>query len=260
MKYYDKIFNDYLSGSQRPNNNGVFASEVDFTIRIDHPKFEFWEYRDKLYRASYDALEHRRYNDNIKTEKSPFELFLRDRLKRIDKSERTILFVTNYSEREGSFIVTFSFFVFTTLMNYGQLRESLDYLRDDLNFFLRDVYRDDTSISVNFIDRPNRLLDDINESIFRQTISVVNREFRNLKMIVMLIGVLALGFSFYAAYKVETQPSQPTTIDTVTLQTIVRTEIDKINAEKTNEELMRLLKEQLEQSKADNEQSKQKTK
>jgi hypothetical protein len=248
MSYKDKIFDFYKVGSKRRNDAGLFTTEVDFTIKIDNPDFDYWKYRDNLYRASFDKLEHCKYNDNIKYEKSPFEFFVRDRLKRITKSERTFLVVTDYSEREGSFIITFSFFVFTTFMNYGQFRESLDYLRDDFNFFLRGVFSKETTILIDYNDRPNHLLDDINEGIFGQIFETVNREFRKLKMIVMLIGSFALSFSLYAAYKIETQPSQPTT-DNATIQSIVRIEIDKINAEKTNEELLRLLKEKLEQSK-----------
>mgnify|MGYP003601719905 CR=1 FL=1 len=253
MDYKNKIFDFYKRGYKRRNDAGLFATEVDFTIKIDNPEFDYWKYRDKLYRATFDKLEHRKYNDNIKYERSPFEFFVRDRLKRITKSERTFIVVTDYSEREGSFVITFSFFVFTTFMNYGQFRESLDYLRDDFNFFLRGVFPNDTTILIDYNDRQNHLLDDINEGVFRQTFETINREFRKLKMIVMFIGFVALGVSFYAAYKIETQPIQSTqpTFDNATIQTIVRTEIDKVNTEKTNEELLRLLKQQLEQSKAD---------
>jgi hypothetical protein len=255
MNYKEKIFSSQRGGTNRKNDNGLFAIEVDFTIKIDNPEFDFWSYRDKLYRATFDKLENRKYNDNQKYEKSPFEFFVRDRLKRFIKSEQTFLVVTDYSEREGSFIITFSFFVFTAFMNYGQFRESLDYLREDFHFFLRGVFPNDTTILIDYIDRPNHLLNDINEDVFRQAFETVNREFRKLKMIVMFIGIVALGVSFYAAYKVETLPSQPT-MDNTTIQAIIRTEIDKVNAENNSEELLLLLKQQLEQSKTNTEKTK----
>jgi len=248
MNYKDKIFDFYKMGSRKRNDAGFFAAEADFIIKINNSEFDYLKYRDKLYLAAFDNLGYGKYNDNIKYERSPFEFFVRDRLKRITKSERTFLVLTDYSERQGSFIITFSFFVLTTFMNYGQFRESLDYLRDDFKHFLRGVFPKDTTIFIDYNDRPNHLLDDINEGVSRQTFETVNRECRKLKMIVMFIGILALGLSFYAAYITETQTSQPTT-DYATIQTIVRTEIDKVNTEKTNEELLRLIKQQLDQSK-----------
>lgn len=249
MKYTDKIFNSYRFGSSKGNDGGLLSAEVDFTIKINNPELKEWDYRGKLYEAVYYKMDfkEKRYND-IRYERSPFDFYVRERLKRITNDGRTFLLVTDYTEKQGSFIITFSFFVFTTFMNYGQFRESLDYLRDDFNFFLREIYPPETAIMVDYEHRPNKLASDINENIFRNTYSTINREFRKLKIIVLLIGVLALGFSFYAAYKIETQPSKPT-IDNTTIQTIVRSEIDKVNTEKNNEELLRLLKQQLEQTK-----------
>lgn len=245
------IFDFYKKGYKRRNDAGLLTSEVEFTIKIDNSKLEDWEYRRKLYDAVYQIMDFKKkeYND-IRFERSPFDFYVRERLKRLTNDERTFLLVTDYTEKQGSFIITFSFFVFTTFMNYGQFRGSLDYLRDDFNFFLHNIYPPDTNIRVDYNHRPNRLAEDINEEIFRQTFETVNREFRKLKMIVMFIGIVALGVSFYAAYKIETKPSQPE-IDNVTIQTIVRTEIDKVNSEKNNEELLRLLKQQLEQTKTD---------
>lgn len=256
MKYSENYFKDYSKTFKNKKDKGLLASKVDFTIRIDNREFEFWNYREVLYSGTYKRFEKSEYRqDNHKYERSPFELYVRDRLKVFDRDERTLIIVTDYSEREGSFIITFSFFVFTTFMNYGQFRESLDYIRDDFRFFIRDIFPPNTYIDVDFEDSPNRLVTDFSEGLMRQTTETVNREFRKLKLIVMFIGLLCLGFSFYAAYKIETQPIQ--TFDTSTIQSIIKTEIDKYNSEKNNEELVRLLKQQLQQTTNENIKSKE---
>jgi len=243
---YKRNFFDFYKGSSKRNESGFFATEVDFSIKIDNHnhKYDFWDYRNKLYEALSDKY---KYHKN-KEDKSPLEFFFRDRLKRIAEREQILLFVTDYEEREGSFIVTFSFIAFTAFMNYGQFRESLDYLRQDFNFLFRDIFPNDTYISIDYYDRPNYLFEEVSENFFKRTFETINREFRKLKLIVLFIGILALALSFYAVYKVEKQPSQ-TTIENAVIQSAVRAEIEKYNAEKNNEELLRLLRLQLEQPK-----------
>lgn len=251
MKYPNNFFNDYSETSECRKNKGLFASEVDFTIRIDNPGLKFLECREILYNETYKRFEDSKYRQkNYKHAPNPFELYVRDRL----REERAILIVTNYSERKGSFIITFSFFILSTFMNYGQFRESLDRIRNDFKFFIRDIFPPGTSVEIDFEDSPNHLVTDSIEGLIKQPTETVNREFRKLKLIVMFIGLLCLGFSFYATYKFETQPKQP--IDTITIQSIIRTEIDKYNSEKNNEELVRLLKQQLQQTTNDNTKSK----
>ena len=220
---YRKKFDLYEEGYKKRKEFGLFATDVDFKIKIDNPDFDFWKYRDKLYRATYDELEYKRYKDNCKYEKSPFEFFVRERLKRFSKKENVSLVVTDYTEREGSLIITFSFFVFTAFMNYGQFRESMEYLQADFKYFLRDVFPSDTNISINFNDRPNHLLEDIEEVVFRQPFEAINRELRRLKLIMMSIvfcGFLVFGFSFYTMYQNSEKTASPPT-DREVIQSII---------------------------------------
>jgi|GEM_PF-2645638 len=247
MDYKRKIF-DFYSGSLK-NDVGFFAIEVDFSIKIDNHKYEFWEYRDKLYHALYDKFEYRNKKDN----ENLLEFFFRDKLKRIAENKQITLFFTDYKEREGSFIITFSFLAFSAFMNYGQFRESLDYLKQDFNFLFRDVFPNDTTILVDYYDRPNHLLEDISENFFSRTYETMNRKLKSLKLIILYIGILGFSafiLSMYALDKIEKQPSQ-TTVESTIIQSTVRAEIEKINTEKNNEELLRLLKQNLEKTKID---------
>ena len=250
MEYERRIFDSCWGSSKRRNNVGFFATEVDFSIKIDHHEFDFWEYREKIYHALSDKFEYRKNKEN----ESPLEFFVRDRLKRMAKKEQISLFLTDYKEREGSFIITFSFLAFTAFMNYGQFRESLDYLRQDFNFLFRDVFPNNTTISVDYDDRPNYSFEDISENIYRRTLEIINKKFRKLIMafvgIVGLVGIWVLALSFYVTDKVEKQPPH-TTIESAAINSIIRAEIEKINAEKNDEELLRLLKQYSEQIKID---------
>lgn len=221
------------------NEDQIFSAEADFEIKIENSEFEYWKYRDTL----YDSVSQRnfiKYVERQKFEKSPFERFVHERVKQIVDDENSLIFVSNYTEKEGSFIITFSLFVFATFMNYGQFRESLDYLREDLNFLLANTYPSNTRIAVDYNTRRNKILSNIQRSVSNQALVLFNNEFKKLKRIVLLIGIVALGFSAYAIYKLETRAA-PITIDQQSIQNSIRTEIDRINSEQINEELLKML-------------------
>lgn len=243
MKNHKRMFNPTRQNHFHQNDSDLLTAEVDFTIKIKNPEFEFWQYREILYNTTYDKMGyHKSKEGNLKQQKSPFELFVREKLKRITTNERIQIVVTDYTESEGSFIITFSFFVFTTFMNYGQFRESMDYLRKDFDFFLRGVYPDNTIIMIDYNNRPNYLLENFKDGLIQQTYKIVNNELRKIKLFALFIGIFAISLSSYAIYKLEIESTVPIN-DNATIRAIIRFEIEKTNAEKTNEKLLQLLQQ-----------------
>lgn len=218
----------------------IITEEVEFTIKVDNRDFTFWQYREESYKAAYERLGYGYYNDNIKTSASPIETLVRERVKKTLDNEDAIVFITSYSEREGSFLVTFSFFVFATFMSYGSFRESLDYLKEDFNFFFRNTFPAGTNINVNYSTRQNRVAAGLQRNLFTNALSPIRRQLNILKGLIGLIGLLSIGFALYSVYKVENTNN---TIPTETIQNAVRTEVDRLNAQRTNEELLRVLQE-----------------
>jgi len=94
-------YKELLNGGQ---NNEIFVSKVNFTITLDNPKYEYWEYRERL----YDYVTHkmrvkRNIEKNYKKEQRPFELFVRKTLNTLFDDKKSFVIITEYSEQEGSF-------------------------------------------------------------------------------------------------------------------------------------------------------------
>jgi hypothetical protein len=218
----------------------IITAEVDFKIRLDSREYSFWQYRDESYKSASQRLGYGYYNDNIQNSRSPLELFIRERLKRFSKNDDAIVFLTEYSEREGSFILSFSFFVFATFMSYGSFRESLDYVRDDINFFFRETFPSNSNIDIDYSVRQNRAADNLSRNLQKSSLAPIFKQLNILKALIGFIGILALGFSFYSVYKVENTSNS---IPHDEIEKAVNVEIEKVNSRKTNEELLQLLKE-----------------
>jgi hypothetical protein len=218
----------------------IITEEVEFKIKIDNSELSFWEYRQHSYKSAYENLGYGYYNDNIQTSSSPIETLFRDRIKKVIGTDDAFVVVTGYSEREGSFLVAISFFVFATFMSYGSFRESLDYLRDDFNFFFRDTFPSGTTVNVNYSTRRNRAALGLQRNLINGALAPIYKQLNILKALIGFIGIVALGFAFYSVYKVENSTNN---ISDDTIQKSVQLEIQKANTERVNEELLRLLKD-----------------
>lgn len=240
--------------SNETNNEGI-AKNIQFKIEIDNREFSFREYKNLLYDATYVRLRENENNRGDFQSPSPLPTYIEDLLQRATRNSRAFSILTAYKESEGSLIITFSYIIFSAFMNYGAFRESLDYVRDDLDYFLHRAYPDGTRINIGYTEEDNRVFSDIRNNIVSQVSTSFNREVRKLKNIVLLVGLFALGFSVYALYKVNGQPDAviapvaESAISPEILKSMVRSEIDKVNAEKINEELLNEMKQKKEEKK-----------
>lgn len=218
----------------------IITENVDFIIRIDNKEYSYSQYRKQAYNFAFETLGYGYFNDNFPSIESPIQTYINTRVKRAFGDD-SLVFVTSYSEHQGSFIVTFSIFVFATFMNYGSFRESLDYLRDDINYFFRDAFSNNTSVSVDYSTRQNRTLLNLHRNLLSNALSPLYRQINILKGVVGFIGLIAVGFSFYSVYKVENVA--PQSISNEVIEQAVNKEINRQNTQHTNEELLRLLQD-----------------
>ena len=218
----------------------LIADNVDFIIKIDNKDYSYSQYRNQAYRMAFETLGYGYYNDNFPSSESPIQTYINTRVKKAFGDD-SIVFVTNYSERQGSFIVTFSIFVFGAFMNYGSFRESLDYLRDDFNYFFRDTFTNNASVNVNYSTRQNRTVINLHRNLLSNALSPLHRQINILKGIVGFIGLTAVGFAFYSVYKVENIAAQ--SIPNEVIEQAVTREINRQSTQQTNEKLLRLLQD-----------------
>jgi hypothetical protein len=124
-------------------------------------------------------------------------------------------------------------------MGYGSLRESLDYLRNDLNFFLKEIFPANTSIDVRYHIAPNVRLTKLVDNLSSDQTGLLIRQFRKLGILIVLFGILSIAFSLIAIYEVTND--QESKASEHYIREIVRKEIDDQNSRKVNEELLKLL-------------------
>jgi len=132
-------------------------------------------------------------------------------------------------------------------MNYGQFRESLDYIRKDFTFLLKDVFSDNY-VKVDYEDKTNNLINELGRvehkfKPFEKEQNYFRRELKRLKIAILFIVLLFLGFVVYTTYRAEKEPIQ--SIDKTEIQSIIKMELDRINTEKNTEKLIILLEQQL---------------
>ena len=181
-----------LPFGNKDDGSNSSAVNVDFRIYIHNREINNLEYRQRIYNAASERLHLGSYNDNVR-QRSPFEKYVRERVKRFNQNGRFFAIVLDYDEREGSFLVTFSLFVFTAFMNYGSFRESLDYMRDDFNFFFKGVFPADTLIDVSYDLTTNEPANNLITRMSSREIGTIYRQVNILKSIIGIIGILALG-------------------------------------------------------------------
>ncbi len=221
----------------------IRTEEFDFKIRISNREMEFWDYRRRLYK-SLSKRKGVKFNDNYPFEKSPIETFISQKVDRLNKDEECIAFLTNYREVEGSFVVAFSIFVFTTIMNYGQLMDSLNSLKRDLEYFFEDEFSNDTDVQVNYVNRPNRIFERAENNIRKSIVQEIAQEFKKLKLIVLTIGIVAGALSLFAVFKsMETKAEKQPYFEKEVIRNEVRKELDEIQTKEKINKIYELLTE-----------------
>lgn len=215
----------------------IIAQEVEFKVRIENGEFNFFQYRTIIHQAANEKLG---YNYNDVASNEPLKILFQNRLEAVFNNEEIIVIPRKYTEKQGSFLVTFSFFVFGTFMNYGSFRESLDYLQEDFNFFFRDAFPRTTRVDLDYTTRQNRAIVGFQRSLVSNALLPLQKQFNLLKGIVALVAILSIGLALFSISKVDELSEKP--VDT-TVRMIVKEEVEQLDTRRINKELLQLLQE-----------------
>jgi hypothetical protein len=224
--------------------NGLYASNAEFTVKIDIGDTSYTEFKRDLYLSAYQKLKFEELDtNNVQFEQSPIKLFIRDKIKEINSENSIFLVLTDYDERNGSFLIMFSLFAFATFTTYGGVRGSLDTLKKDLDFFLKDNLAAKTKVSIEYTEKNIPAIEQFNVGL-SDAFLAVTKEIKSLKLIVLLIGFFAIALSAFSVYKTQETPSTQQQMDGSTIRAIIRDEFQKIRTESVNEELLKQLQQQ----------------
>lgn len=134
-------------------NDAITIREIEFTILIKDKDKGFHELGDIL-RSELTRFEDRR-KDETRSE-NPIHDFLKTNIDRsIVIRESTRVYFLNYREH-GSFSIQFSLLILTRYINYGSIRQALDYLIKDTigNYFEELLERHlPVNVSVHSVDK-----------------------------------------------------------------------------------------------------------
>lgn len=115
----------------RVNDNAALTvREIEYSIQIRDKDKSFAELRDVL------RAELTRFDENVRRKRldaeNPIREFLRTNIERsILIRENTRIYFLSYREKEGSLHIEFSLLVITSYINFGPIRQALDYLVKD---------------------------------------------------------------------------------------------------------------------------------
>jgi hypothetical protein len=223
------IFTYSFNYKEKRSNQANLTKDFRFFIRVDYSNYSYEQYKEILYKTAKYELEKEGNYDNVFI--SPFELFIEEKIKSRFSNKSINAFLINYSEKEGSLIITFGIHFFTAIFNYGQLRDSLVHLNNDINSLLKLAFGDDASIIVH------RSIQSNSPSPNHITLGSIK-----VKLLFWLVIFSSLGFALYTTYKVETFPSKQTTHF---LEQMVISEINKINIEANTKDSLKKYRELL---------------
>jgi len=112
------------------DNAALTVREVEYSIQIRDKDKSHTELRDVL------RSELTRFDDNVRRKRldaeNPIREFLRTNIERsILIRENTRIYFLGYKEKEGSLHIEFNLLVITSYINFGPIRQALDYLVKD---------------------------------------------------------------------------------------------------------------------------------
>lgn len=123
----------------------------NFTIKIETDSNDFNNIKREVNLLLYNELKVLgviEYDDNENTGNHNYvNEFLKYSVKKSFNSEGFTVFITDYQEKSGSFIVLFGLLIFQKFLDYGSLRQSVDYFITDTKSILNKLTKHNTVIN-----------------------------------------------------------------------------------------------------------------
>jgi hypothetical protein len=241
---------DFRKKSSDASDSRVLLTyNVDFYLRIEKENFEYHQYADVLYREAAKKLKTPYYGDkqiffSPFSYESPISLLLKEKTENVLKKDSSFVLFTSYKESEGSFIIGFSFFLLNCLSNYGGIRESLDYLKNDIDLFLNNSFDHVAKVNVSYIVNEHPISKGINEGLTKLNEKVffkLFKELKNFKRVALISISLILIFGMYLFYNIDLLSSSKIDKDEAT--EMIQKEIEKYKSQKAQEEILNEIKD-----------------
>lgn len=169
----------------------LILSEFNFIVHIKSKENnDFYFIKDKICKSysRYFNLSHDSYKQNIEFSNIPFIIINES----FDKHFRFLgdgkAYLSNYSEKEGSFVMEFTVLILKSAIAYGGIRETIDYFADDLKNLFSNFLPIGFDTKVNF-----------NEKIRIKKIKnkkTINNYFQKTQKQILLNRIL-IGFIFF---------------------------------------------------------------
>lgn len=174
-------------------------SEFDFTIKIkSDEKNDFFYIKREISRIDYRFFSPRQksFQKEIEFSNIPYLLLKYSFDKHFRFLGENKAYLTNYSEKEGSFIMDFTVLIIQSAIAYGGIRETIDYFVDDLEFMFSRNLPNDFKTKVNYKERRKLKKSEINKnakfnSILQQTERKVfiNRIIIGITLFFVIFGI-----------------------------------------------------------------------
>lgn len=218
------------------NQNELYITKpltFKYTFRIDKEKYEFYQIRQDLVSSLVEhSANYRRFRELPKEEyyQGVTYYVLNDLFqKRFIFSGNTNAYLTDYSEKKGSLIITFTILIFGAVTNYGSIRETIDYFAEDVErLFSNSLDNWTTGYTVT-----SSIQEQNNHNFYSQTqprqldINQYNSLLAKIKVDRILIGIIffVLILSLLQNYLASSDNTKQTDRDETRLKNIIRDEI-----------------------------------
>lgn len=227
----------------------LFSYTFDFDIKVyENPgeRFNYYQYLKQLNYRCLDKLS-KTTRENLKYREDEETYILRGDaiLKLIDQNltdlleleEKDTLIIRDFSVREGSLEISFSVFLLSAFINYGSLRQSLDYFEEDLKRLLSSTFPNNKN-HANYYSLNKTRLSKTNSSIAKA------RRVFSLKTLLLVSYLLNITLLTFIIFKFSADDkASPPNVNNLMLKEVVREELRIFKEEMDNDKILKLLRE-----------------
>lgn len=173
----EKIYNDNLK-----------INEIRYVITIgENNKNSFSRIKEKLYRLPNFNEKNVNYGTHIET-------FIKNVIdNNLGIDERIKVYITDYQEREGSFIIEFVVLIITTLNNFNSIKQSLDNIINGISSTIENTLDNEYKVYINSFSNPilsNYKIPSVN--------NIKETFFQKYNFLIIIILILISGiYAFY---------------------------------------------------------------
>jgi len=197
-------------------SNQIYAEKCDFVTSIFHPEKGFSEIKDVI-QQKFDSIY---YEDEFGEQYGFIATLVSQRLKLFQDSK---VYLVNLREKEGSYLLNFVLIIISGIGNYGDFRDGLDRLKEDIiNIF-------SNKLGVEYIVNVDYTVTEITEKEKKRTSNLFNLDIdRIVNDKRVWIAATAFMFFLLVLSKIETPKEEvkPTVLDESRIEQMLNKKLD----------------------------------